>query len=148
MFSRWILTNITSARGTLHSRKIHIPCGYQLVICGLYVWDKWKGNEVFLAVLLSSARPREFHVCHGVNYTCNSTVVLLLAFGKSLLESYFQMSWPGFAYSLMFLRLRNFMTCFCDRPTTPVKMPRTCFAFNAITTTAAHTDSIPVLPQR
>jgi hypothetical protein len=37
MFSRWIVTNITSARGTVHCRKTHIPCGDQLVICGLYV---------------------------------------------------------------------------------------------------------------
>jgi hypothetical protein len=36
MFSRWIVTNITSARGTVHCRKIRIPCGDQLVICGLY----------------------------------------------------------------------------------------------------------------
>jgi len=35
MFSRWIITNITSARGTLHCRKTRIPCGNQLVICGL-----------------------------------------------------------------------------------------------------------------
>jgi hypothetical protein len=32
MFSRWIVTNITSARGTLHCRKTSIPCGDQLVI--------------------------------------------------------------------------------------------------------------------
>jgi hypothetical protein len=37
MFSRWIVTNITSARGTLHCRKTRIPCGDQLVNCGLYV---------------------------------------------------------------------------------------------------------------
>jgi hypothetical protein len=36
MFSRWIVTNIASARGTLHSRKTRIPCRDQLVICGLY----------------------------------------------------------------------------------------------------------------
>jgi hypothetical protein len=36
MFSRWIVTNITSARRTLHCRKTRIPCGDQLVICGLY----------------------------------------------------------------------------------------------------------------
>jgi hypothetical protein len=35
MFSRWIITNITSTRGTLHCSKIRIPCGGQLVICGL-----------------------------------------------------------------------------------------------------------------
>jgi hypothetical protein len=27
MFSRWIVMNITSARGTLHCRKTRIPCG-------------------------------------------------------------------------------------------------------------------------
>jgi hypothetical protein len=37
MFSRWIVTNITSARGTVHCRKTRIPCGEQLVICGLYM---------------------------------------------------------------------------------------------------------------
>jgi hypothetical protein len=37
MFSRWIVTNITSARGTLHCHKTRIPCGDQVVICGLYV---------------------------------------------------------------------------------------------------------------
>jgi hypothetical protein len=36
MFSRWIVTNTTSARGTVHCRKKRIPCGDQLVICGLY----------------------------------------------------------------------------------------------------------------
>jgi hypothetical protein len=34
MFSRWIVTNITSARGTVHCRKTRIPCGDQLVIGG------------------------------------------------------------------------------------------------------------------
>jgi hypothetical protein len=33
MFSRWIVANINSARGTLHCRKTRIPCGDQLVIC-------------------------------------------------------------------------------------------------------------------
>jgi hypothetical protein len=37
IFSRWIVTKITSARGTLYSRKTRIPCGDQLVICGLYL---------------------------------------------------------------------------------------------------------------
>jgi hypothetical protein len=36
MFSRWIVTNITSARGTLHCHKTHILCGDQFVISGLY----------------------------------------------------------------------------------------------------------------
>jgi hypothetical protein len=36
MFLLWIVTNITFARGTLHCRKTRIPCGDQLVICGLY----------------------------------------------------------------------------------------------------------------
>jgi hypothetical protein len=40
MFSRWIVTNITSARGTLHCRKTRIPCVDQVVICGLYVGVK------------------------------------------------------------------------------------------------------------
>jgi hypothetical protein len=35
MLSRWIVTNITSSRGTLHCSKTRIPCGDQLVICGL-----------------------------------------------------------------------------------------------------------------
>jgi hypothetical protein len=35
MVSRWIVTNITSARGTLHCRKPRIRLGDQLVICGL-----------------------------------------------------------------------------------------------------------------
>jgi hypothetical protein len=35
MFSRWIVMNITSARGTLHCRDTRIPCGDQLVICVL-----------------------------------------------------------------------------------------------------------------
>jgi hypothetical protein len=37
MFSRWIVTNITSARGTLHCRKTRRPCGDQPVVCGLYM---------------------------------------------------------------------------------------------------------------
>jgi hypothetical protein len=36
MFSRRIVTNSTSAHGTLHYRKTRIPCGNQLVICGQY----------------------------------------------------------------------------------------------------------------
>jgi hypothetical protein len=36
MFLRCIVTNVTSARGTLHCRKTRIPCGDQLVICGQY----------------------------------------------------------------------------------------------------------------
>jgi hypothetical protein len=34
MFSRWIVTNITSVRGTLYCHKTRILCGDQLVICG------------------------------------------------------------------------------------------------------------------
>jgi hypothetical protein len=37
MFSRWLVTNITSASRTVHCRKTHISCGDQLVICGLYL---------------------------------------------------------------------------------------------------------------
>jgi hypothetical protein len=37
MFSCWIVTNITSARGTVHYRTTRIPCGDQLVICGQVV---------------------------------------------------------------------------------------------------------------
>jgi hypothetical protein len=33
MFSLWIVTNITSARGTVLCR---LPCGDQLVVCGQY----------------------------------------------------------------------------------------------------------------
>jgi hypothetical protein len=36
MFLRWIVTNITYTRGTLHCRKTRIPCGDQLVIWELY----------------------------------------------------------------------------------------------------------------
>jgi hypothetical protein len=35
MFSRWIVRNITSARGTLHCLKTRVPSGDQLVVCGL-----------------------------------------------------------------------------------------------------------------
>jgi hypothetical protein len=35
MFSRWTVTNITSARETVLCLKTRIPCGDQLVICGL-----------------------------------------------------------------------------------------------------------------
>jgi hypothetical protein len=37
MFSRWIVTNITFDRGTVHCRKNRIPCGDHLVICGLSI---------------------------------------------------------------------------------------------------------------
>jgi hypothetical protein len=40
MFSRWIVTNITSACGTLRCRKTRIPCGDQLVMCGHYYTTK------------------------------------------------------------------------------------------------------------
>jgi hypothetical protein len=36
MFSRLIVTNITSAQGAVHCRKTRIPCGDQLVVCGQY----------------------------------------------------------------------------------------------------------------
>jgi hypothetical protein len=36
MFSRWLVTNISSAHGTLHCRKTRVPCGDQLVVCGQY----------------------------------------------------------------------------------------------------------------
>jgi hypothetical protein len=38
VFSCWLVTNVTSARGTLHCRKTRILCGDQLVICGLYTF--------------------------------------------------------------------------------------------------------------
>jgi hypothetical protein len=37
MFSCWIVTNITSASGTVHCHKTRIPCENQLVICGQYL---------------------------------------------------------------------------------------------------------------
>jgi hypothetical protein len=37
MFSRWIVTNITSACGTVYCRKASIHCGDQLGIYGQYV---------------------------------------------------------------------------------------------------------------
>jgi hypothetical protein len=47
MFSHWIVTNITSARGTFHYHKTRIFCVYyQLVVCGLYhLWLCNHGNE-------------------------------------------------------------------------------------------------------
>jgi hypothetical protein len=45
MFSRWIVTNITSARGTLHCRNNRIPCGDQLVICGLYMIAAYQNEK-------------------------------------------------------------------------------------------------------
>jgi hypothetical protein len=36
MFSRWIVKNINSARGTVYCCKTRIPCWDQLVICGLH----------------------------------------------------------------------------------------------------------------
>jgi hypothetical protein len=36
MFSRRIVTNITTARGTVHCHETRIPCGDQVMICGLY----------------------------------------------------------------------------------------------------------------
>jgi hypothetical protein len=46
MFSRWIVTNITSARGTVHCRKTRIPCGDQLVICRQYCDSKCRVSTV------------------------------------------------------------------------------------------------------
>jgi hypothetical protein len=37
MFSRWIVTNITSAVGTVHCRKTRISCVKQLMIYGQYI---------------------------------------------------------------------------------------------------------------
>jgi hypothetical protein len=36
-FLLWIVTNITSARWTMHCCKTRIPCGDELVVCGLYL---------------------------------------------------------------------------------------------------------------
>jgi hypothetical protein len=44
MFSRWIITNITSARGTVHCRKI--PCWDQLMICGQQVDIAWSAAQL------------------------------------------------------------------------------------------------------
>jgi hypothetical protein len=57
MFSRWIVTNITSARRTLHCRKTRIPCGDQLVICGLYCLlpDRAHINTIATNDILSAA---------------------------------------------------------------------------------------------
>jgi hypothetical protein len=44
MFSRWIVTNSTSARGTVHCRKTRIPCKDELVFCGQYTpWRHQRG---------------------------------------------------------------------------------------------------------
>jgi hypothetical protein len=53
MFSRWIVTNITSARGTLHCRKTRIPCGVKLVICGQYGELESKEEEIVVSVTFS-----------------------------------------------------------------------------------------------
>jgi hypothetical protein len=42
MFSRWIVTNITSSHETLHCRKTRIPRGDQLVFCGQFYTRLWK----------------------------------------------------------------------------------------------------------
>jgi hypothetical protein len=46
MFSRWIVTKITSARGTVHCRETRIPCGDQLLICGLYIVARSRSSDV------------------------------------------------------------------------------------------------------
>jgi hypothetical protein len=45
MFSRWLVTNITSTRGTMHCRKTRTSCGDQLVICGLWLHDLSGANR-------------------------------------------------------------------------------------------------------
>jgi hypothetical protein len=50
MFSRWTVTNITSDRGTLNCRKTLIPCGDQLVICGLYNRTRTNGRLFTVSV--------------------------------------------------------------------------------------------------
>jgi hypothetical protein len=53
MFSRWIVTNITSAVGTVHCRKTRIPCGDQLVICELHLLcDALDISSVVVTVIL------------------------------------------------------------------------------------------------
>jgi hypothetical protein len=67
MFSRWIVTNITSASETLHCRKTRIPCGDQLVICGL----RWRGGWVGLrAGLGTEAREQILCLCRSLNLGC------------------------------------------------------------------------------
>jgi hypothetical protein len=47
MFSRWIVTNTTSDRRTVHCRKTRIPCRNQLVTCGEYITNElipWRQN--------------------------------------------------------------------------------------------------------
>jgi hypothetical protein len=57
-------SNITSARGTLHCRKTRIPCGDQLVICGLYVCQH-KSTHVYAC---SCHSPEAHTTRHNANY--------------------------------------------------------------------------------
>jgi hypothetical protein len=60
MFSRCIVTDITSARGTLHCRKTRIPCGDQLMICGHFVSQLWPPMGLFFIpqVIYEYGEPR------------------------------------------------------------------------------------------
>jgi hypothetical protein len=49
MFSRWIITNNTCARRTLHCRKTRISCGDQLEICRQYTKQTSFANCAFNA---------------------------------------------------------------------------------------------------
>jgi hypothetical protein len=50
MFSLRMVTNLTSARETLHCRKTRIPCGDQFVICGLYYRLRENGSRYEFSV--------------------------------------------------------------------------------------------------
>jgi hypothetical protein len=62
--SRWIVTKINFARGTLHCRKTSIPCGDQLVKCGLREPPERIQNRVFQPAQLHTHNQRRFPVVH------------------------------------------------------------------------------------
>jgi hypothetical protein len=105
MLSRWIVTNITSVRGTLHCRKTRIRCDDQLVIYGLYLicvqlW--WKVYDVRTWFILK----RWAAHCHG-------KVVSHSALGSSFLPTL-----PAHLVSLPLttfkLTGRNVLVLHCD----------------------------------
>jgi hypothetical protein len=74
MFSRWIVTHITSARGTLHCCKTRILCGDQLVICGQYTMLREKEQQI-VWTCLTTVFEKYISIVRNVSYMLVSTEV-------------------------------------------------------------------------
>jgi hypothetical protein len=74
MFSRLIITNIISARWTLHWSKTSNPCGDQLVVCGQYCTSRLR---IFLAAPITPVKGLVYSSCLTWTNSCPVTPLAL-----------------------------------------------------------------------